>query len=51
MLAYYALFEPDHQHGGFVATFPDLAHGATQGETLEEAIDMPGTSCDASSEN
>ncbi len=44
MLAYYASFEPDHKHGGFVATFPDLAHGATQGETLEEATDMAGDS-------
>jgi antitoxin HicB len=40
MFAYYALFEPDLKHGGFVATFPDLNHGATQGETIEEAIDM-----------
>jgi len=39
MLGYYALFEPD-RHGGFVVTFPSLNHGATQGETLEEAIDM-----------
>ena len=36
MLGYYALFEPDVS-GGFVVTFPDLNHGATQGETLIEA--------------
>lgn len=40
MFGYYALFEPDQRHGGFVVTFPDLDHGATQGETLEEARDM-----------
>lgn len=40
MLGYYALFEPDIENGGFVVTFPDLGHGATQGETLAEAIDM-----------
>jgi len=40
MLSYYALFEPDPKHGGFVVTFPDLNHGATQGEAVEEAIDM-----------
>jgi antitoxin HicB len=39
MVGYYALFEPD-EHGGFVVTFPGLNHGATQGETLEEALDM-----------
>lgn len=40
MFGYYALFEPDLKHGGFVVTFPALGHGATQGETLEEAIEM-----------
>jgi antitoxin HicB len=40
MFGYYALFEPDSKRGGFVVTFPDLEHGATQGETLEEAVDM-----------
>jgi antitoxin HicB len=39
MLSYYALFEPD-LNGGFVVTFPDLHHGATQGETLGDASDM-----------
>ena len=40
MFGYYALFEPDPKHGGFVVTFPDLTRGATQGETLVEAIDL-----------
>jgi antitoxin HicB len=40
MFGYYARFESDLKHGGFVVTFPDLIHGATQGETIEEAIDM-----------
>src|SRR5579864_4571848 len=40
MFGYYAFFEPDPKQDGFVVTFPDLGHGATQGETLEEAMDM-----------
>ncbi len=40
MFGYYALFEPDRRHGGFAVTFPDLNHGATQGETIEEAAEM-----------
>ena len=40
MVVYPALFEPDEEAGGFVVTFPDLPHGVTQGETLEEAIEM-----------
>lgn len=39
MLGYYALFEPDLS-GGFVVTFPDLNHGATQGDTIDEASEM-----------
>jgi antitoxin HicB len=39
MLSCYALFEPDLS-GGFVVIFPDLNHGATQGETLNEASEM-----------
>jgi antitoxin HicB len=39
MFAYQALFEPAPE-GGFVVTFPDLNHGATQGETEAEARDM-----------
>ena len=40
MFGYYGRFEPDRKQGGFVVTFPDLNHGATQGETIEAAIDM-----------
>ena len=40
MISYPALFEPDTEKGGFVVTFPDLNHGATQGETQEEAMEM-----------
>jgi antitoxin HicB len=40
MIQYPALFEPDTEAGGFVVTFPDLRHGATQGETEEEALAM-----------
>jgi antitoxin HicB len=32
--------DPDRKAGGFVVTFPDFSYGVTQGETLEEAIDM-----------
>jgi antitoxin HicB len=39
MLSWQALFEPAEE-GGFVVTFPDLGHGATQGETEEEAMEM-----------
>src|ERR1700691_5240485 len=39
MLSWQALLEPAAE-GGFVVTFPDLGHGATQGETEEEAIAM-----------
>jgi antitoxin HicB len=37
MSSYYALFEADREAGGYVVTFPDLGHGATQGESLVEA--------------
>ena len=40
MTAYFARFKPDVRHGGYVVTFPDLDHGATQGETIEEAHTM-----------
>lgn len=36
---YQALFESAPE-GGFVVTFPDLGHGATQGETEAEAMEM-----------
>jgi antitoxin HicB len=35
-----ALFEPDHESGGCVVTFPDFGYGATQGETDAEAAEM-----------
>jgi antitoxin HicB len=38
-LSWQALLEPAKE-GGFVVTFPDLGHGATQGETKEEAIEI-----------
>jgi len=37
---YLALFEPDHEAGGYVVTFPDFGYGATQGETDQEAMEM-----------
>jgi antitoxin HicB len=39
MITYQALFEPAEE-GGFVITFPDLGHGATQGETEEDGMEM-----------
>ena len=40
MVIYPALFESDRQTGGFVVTFPDFRYGVTQGDGLEEAVDM-----------
>jgi antitoxin HicB len=40
MYRYPALFDPDRQAGGYVVTFSDFGIGATQGETIEEALDM-----------
>ncbi len=40
MQHYLALFEPDHEAGGYVVTFPDFGYGVTQGETVEEAMEM-----------
>ena len=37
---YQALIAPDTQAGGYVVTFPDFGYGATQGESIEEAMDM-----------
>jgi antitoxin HicB len=37
---YLALFEPDHEAGGYVVTFPDFGYGVTQGETDREAMEM-----------
>ena len=39
MLSYQALFDPAEE-GGFVVTFPDLGHGATQGKSEAEAMEM-----------
>jgi antitoxin HicB len=40
MAAYYALFEPDVDQGGFVVTFPDVPGCITQGDSAEEAMEM-----------
>ena len=40
MELYQALFEADHEAGGYVVTFPDFGYGVTQGETFEEAMEM-----------
>lgn len=37
---YLGLFEPDEKDGGYVATFPDFGYGVTQGESLEEVMEM-----------
>ena len=31
---------PDEEAGGFVVTFPDIPEAITQGETLDEALEM-----------
>ena len=38
-MQYPAKFTADNETGGFVVTFPDLP-GATQGDTIEEAMEM-----------
>ena len=40
MEPYLALFEPDPEAGGYVVTFPDFGYGATQGESLADAMEM-----------
>jgi antitoxin HicB len=40
MLSYQALFDPDHEAGGFTVTFPDVPGCVTQGDDLAEAYDM-----------
>lgn len=40
MEQYLARFEPDAVDGGYVITFPDFGYGVTQGESLEEAMEM-----------
>ncbi|MGJ5819054.1 type II toxin-antitoxin system HicB family antitoxin [Paludibaculum fermentans] len=37
---YLGLFEPDEKDGGYVATFPDFGYGVTQGESIEEVLDL-----------
>ena len=39
MLVYPAIFHKASE-GGFIVVFPDFENGATQGETLEEAMEM-----------
>jgi antitoxin HicB len=40
MLAYPVKLTPDKKDGGFVVTFPDIPEAMTQGETVEEALNM-----------
>ncbi len=40
MEPYIASFEPDRKTGGYVVTFPDFGYGATQGESIDEAMEM-----------
>jgi antitoxin HicB len=40
MIAYPALFDPDHDSGGYVVTFPDFEYGVTQGDSLDNAVEM-----------
>jgi len=37
---YPAIFEPDEEAGGYCVYFPDLENVFTQGETLNEAMEM-----------
>ena len=39
MITYQAFFDPAEE-GGFVITFPDLGHGATQGEDEKDGMEM-----------
>ena len=40
MLTYYARFQPDRKDGGYIVTFPDLPYGVTQGDDMEDALEM-----------
>ncbi len=40
MLAYPVILTPDEEVGGFVVTFPDIPEAITQGESLDEAMEM-----------
>ena len=37
-IAFRCRLEPDKEAGGYVVTFPDLPFGATEGETVAEAL-------------
>lgn len=37
---YLGLFESDEKDGGYVASFPEFSYGVTQGESLEEVMEM-----------
>ncbi|MEA2937577.1 MAG: antitoxin HicB [Alphaproteobacteria bacterium] len=37
-IAFRCRLEPDKEDGGYVVTFPDLPFGATEGETVAEAL-------------
>ena len=40
MLAYPVKLEPDRESGGFVVRFPDIPEAITQGDSVEEALQM-----------
>ena len=40
MLAYPVKLTPDKKSGGLVVTFPDIPEAMTQGETVDEAMEM-----------
>ena len=40
MIEYPAKFDDDNAEGGFVVTFPDFPEAVTQGESLDEAMEM-----------
>ena len=40
MFQYPAKFDDDNAEGGFVVTFPDFPEAVTQGESLDEAMEM-----------
>ena len=40
MIEYPAKFDDDNAEGGVVVTFPDFPEAVTQGESLDEAMEM-----------
>ncbi|MGB9029081.1 MAG: type II toxin-antitoxin system HicB family antitoxin [Acidobacteriaceae bacterium] len=40
MLAYPVKLTPDKESGGYVITFPDIPEAITQGETVDQALQM-----------